>query len=67
MIVRLTIATKPTPYHMGDHNMKHRPTTTEMIERQQRRNRMAQRAAGMMACLWLLSVAVMVAGWILTW
>jgi hypothetical protein len=52
---------------MGDHNMKHRPTTTEMIERQQRRNRMAQRAAGMMACLWLLSVAVMIAGWMLTW
>jgi hypothetical protein len=47
--------------------MKHRPTTTEMIERQQRLNRMAQRAAGMMACLWLLSVAAMVAGWMLTW
>ncbi len=47
--------------------MKRRLTVTEMIERQQRLNRMAQRAAGMMACLWLLSVAVMVAGWMLTW
>ena len=42
-------------------------TTAEMIERQQRLNRIAQRAAGMMACLWLLSVAVMIAGWMLTW
>jgi hypothetical protein len=47
--------------------MKRHLTVTEMIERQQRLNRIAQRAAGMMACLWLLSVAVMVAGWILTW
>ena len=42
-------------------------TLAALIERQQRRNRMAQRAAGMLACLWLLSVATMVAGWILTW
>ncbi len=47
--------------------MRRQETVAEMIERQQRRNRVAQRAAGMMACLWLLSVAVMVAGWILTW
>ncbi len=47
--------------------MKRHLTVAEIIERQQRLNRIAQRAAGMMACLWLLSVAVMVAGWILTW
>jgi hypothetical protein len=47
--------------------MKRHLTVTEMIQRQQRLNRMAQRAAGMMACLWLLSVATMIAGWILTW
>jgi hypothetical protein len=47
--------------------MKRHLTVAETIERQQRLNRIAQRAAGMMACLWLLSVAVMVAGWILTW
>ena len=47
--------------------MKRHLTVAEMIERQQRLNRIAQRAAGMMACLWLLSVAVMVAAWILTW
>lgn len=47
--------------------MKRHLTLAEMIERQQRLNRRAQRAAGMLACLWLLSVAVMVAGWILTW
>jgi hypothetical protein len=42
-------------------------TVAALIERQQRRQRIAQRAAGMMACLWLLSVAVMIAGWMLTW
>ena len=47
--------------------MKRHLTVAETIAREQHRNRIAQRAAGMMACLWLLSVAVMVAGWILTW
>jgi hypothetical protein len=47
--------------------MKRYFTLAELIERQQRRQRMAQRAAGILACLWLLSGAVMIAGWILTW
>ena len=42
-------------------------TLTELLVRQRRQQRMAQRLAGMMACLWLLSVAVMIAGWMLTW
>ena len=67
MIVRLTVVPKPMFYHTGDHNMKRYLTLAEMIERQQRLNRMAQRAAGILACLWLLSVAVMIAGWMLTW
>ena len=47
--------------------MKRHLTVTEIIERQQRLNRIAQRAAGMMACLWILLTATMIAGWMLTW
>ena len=46
--------------------MKHL-TLAELLVRQQRRNRIAQRAAGMMACAWLLLTATMIAGWMLTW
>jgi hypothetical protein len=42
-------------------------TLTELLVRQQRRQRMAQRLAGMMACAWLLLTATMIAGWMLTW
>jgi cobalamin biosynthesis protein CobD/CbiB len=42
-------------------------TLASLIERQQRRQRMAQRLAGMMACAWLLLTATMIAGWMLTW
>lgn len=47
--------------------MKRYLTFAELIERQQRLNRIAQRAAGMMACAGLLLVATMFAGWMLTW
>jgi hypothetical protein len=42
-------------------------TVAALIEREQRRNRIAQRLAGMMACAWLLLTATMIAGWMLTW
>jgi hypothetical protein len=44
-----------------------RYTTAELIKRQQRQQRMAQRLAGMMACAWLLLTATMISGWMLTW
>ena len=46
--------------------MKHL-TLAELLVRQQRRNRIAQRAVGMMACAWLLLLATMISGWVLTW
>ncbi len=42
-------------------------TLTELLVRQQRRQRTAQRLAGMMACAWLLLTATMIAGWMLSW
>jgi hypothetical protein len=42
-------------------------TLTELLVRQQRRQRIAQRLAGMMACAWLLLTATMISGWMLTW
>jgi cobalamin biosynthesis protein CobD/CbiB len=47
--------------------MKRYFTLAELIERQQRQQRMAQRIAGIMACVGLLLTATMVAGWLLTW
>ena len=46
--------------------MKHHLTLAEIIAREQRRNRMAQRLVGMMACALLLLTATMIAGWIVT-
>jgi hypothetical protein len=43
------------------------PTPTQLLAKQQRDRRMAQRIVGMMACAWLLLTATMIAGWILTW
>jgi cobalamin biosynthesis protein CobD/CbiB len=42
-------------------------TVAALIAREQRRNRMAQRLAGMAACALLLLTATMIAGWIVTW
>ena len=42
-------------------------TLTELLVRQQRQQRIAQRLAGMMACAWLLLTATMISGWMLTW
>ena len=42
-------------------------TVAELIKRQQRQARMAQRLAGMLTCAWLLLLATMIAGWMLTW
>jgi hypothetical protein len=47
--------------------MKHHLTVAETIEREQRRNRMAQRLVGMAASALLLLTATMIAGWIVTW
>ncbi len=47
--------------------MKRHLTVAETIAREQHRNRMAQRLAGMMACALLLLTATMIAGWIVTW
>jgi hypothetical protein len=42
-------------------------TPAQLLARQQRDRRMAQRIVGMMACAWLLLTAAMIAGWMLTW
>ena len=47
--------------------MKRHLTVAELIAREQRRNRMAQRLVGMMACALLLLTATMIAGWIVAW
>ena len=46
--------------------MKHL-TLTELLVRQQSQTRLAQRAAGAMAILWLALTVLMITGWLVTW
>jgi len=47
--------------------MTKHPTLIELLVRQQNRTRLAQRIAGAMACAWLLLLATMISGWMLSW